>query len=239
MALIFAAVGGILYNILKIAETEGGGRVAMPTDFIFYLNSAAFGVGLAMDAFSVSMANGLGEPLMKKRRICLIAGIFAAFQIIMPLIGWFCVRTVAVAFESFTTFIPWIALILLLYIGGKMIVEAVVVKPEKKAEAEPADAKDAARAGDGVGSGVGIGELLIQGIATSIDALSVGFTIAELDAGDAVLESLIIGGVTFVICVAGVLIGKRFGTRLGRRASILGGAILIAIGIEIFISGII
>ena len=82
-------------------------------DVYFYLNAIGFGIGLAMDAFSVSMANGLNEPRMKTGKAAGIAGVFAFFQIIMPLLGWFCVHTIALAFEAFRPAIPWIALILL------------------------------------------------------------------------------------------------------------------------------
>lgn len=194
----------------------------MNWDLMFFVNSVLFGIGLAMDAFSVSLANGLNEPQMKKSRVMLIAGTFAAFQILMPLIGWFCVHTIAELFGAFQKFIPWIALILLLYIGGKMLLEGIRNKEEENEK-----------------TAVGAGALIVQGIATSIDALSVGFTIASYDAAHAIAESLIIGVVTFVICVAGVLIGKKAGTKLAGKASILGGVILIAIGIEIFLSGII
>ena len=183
---------------------------------LFFVNAVLFGVGLAMDAFSVSMANGLNEPKMNNGRMCLIAGTFCFFQIAMPLIGWLCVHTIAERFSAFQKFIPWIALALLLYIGIKMIVE------HNKEE----------------DSAVGMKELFIQGVATSIDALSVGFTIAEMNFKMALVEALIIGAVTFVICIAGLLIGKKFGTKLAGKASILGGCILIAIGIEIFLAGI-
>lgn len=194
----------------------------MNWDLMFFINSVLFGVGLAMDAFSVSLANGLNEPKMKKSRICLIAGTFAGFQILMPLIGWFCVHTIAELFGVFQKFIPWIALILLLYIGGKMLLEGIRNKEDETEK-----------------TAVGLGELMVQGIATSIDALSVGFTIASYDAAHAVMESAIIGIVTFAICVAGLLIGRKAGTKLAGKASILGGIILIAIGIEIFVSGLI
>lgn len=193
----------------------------MEWNLLFFLNSVLFGIGLAMDAFSVSMANGLNEPKMHLKREMLIAGTFCFYQIIMPLIGWFCVRSVASLFESFQKFIPWIALLLLLYIGGKMLLEGI----RNKAEGEEAAA-------------VGFGGLMIQGIATSIDALSVGFTIADLNAVMAVTEAVIIGVVTFFICMAGLRIGKACGTKLSGKASILGGVILIAIGIEIFIKGV-
>lgn len=193
----------------------------MKIGVLFFLNSIFFGVGLAMDAFSVSLANGLNEPKMKKNRMALIAGTFAVFQIVMPLIGWLCVRTIANIFTSFRKFIPWIALILLLYIGGKMLIEGI----RNKGEEEEAAA-------------VGFGALMIQGIATSIDALSVGFTIAQYHLIAALTEALIIGVVTFGICIGGLVIGKKFGTKLQNKAAILGGVILIAIGLEIFIKGV-
>ena len=192
----------------------------MKLSFLFFLNAVLFGVGLAMDAFSVSLANGLHEPTMKKRRMCAIAGTFAGFQIAMPLIGWLCVRTIATVFTAFQKFIPWIALALLGYIGGKMLYEGIRHGGEEEAPA------------------VGLGALMVQGIATSIDALSVGFTIAEYQWSEALIEALIIGVVTFGICLGGLAIGKKFGTKLAGKASILGGAILIAIGLEIFITGL-
>lgn len=193
----------------------------MNINALFLINAVGFGIGLAMDAFSVSMANGLAEPKMKKDKMSLIAGTFAGFQIGMPLIGWICIHTIATMFTSFQKFIPWIALILLSYIGGKMLIEGI----------RNAD-------GEEEGAAVGMKELIVQGIATSIDALSVGFTIAEYNFAEALLEALIIGVVTFFICIGGLMIGKKFGTKLANKASILGGVILIAIGLEIFLSGI-
>lgn len=187
----------------------------------FFLNSILFGVGLAMDAFSVSIANGLNEPKMKKRRVFLIAGVFAFFQALMPLLGWACVHTLVTFFSSFQKFIPWIALALLCYIGISMIVEAVHNKNEVSEAPK-----------------VGLAALLVQGIATSIDALSVGFTTAEFCAVEAIFEALIIAAVTFLICIAGVIIGKTVGGKFANRAGILGGAILIFIGLEIFITGV-
>ena len=190
--------------------------------WIFVINSIFLGVGLAMDAFSVSLANGLNEPLMKKEKMCGIAGIFAVFQGLMPMLGWICVHTIVKYFESFEVYIPWIALVLLLFIGGKMLIEGIKSKDEDEEKSK-----------------VGLGALLIQGIATSIDALSVGFTIAEYDLPMALLCTLIIALVTFVICIFGLFIGKKFGTKLSNKATIFGGIILIIIGLEIFITGII
>ncbi len=194
----------------------------MAFSLAFFINSILFGVGLAMDAFSVSLANGLQEPKMRPGRMCGIAGTFAVFQILMPLIGWFCVRTAAERFAAFHRLIPWIALILLLYIGGKMLLEGI------RGGEEQEDAPVLTRTG-----------LMLQGIATSIDALSVGFTIADYSWQEALAEALIIGVVTFGICIAGLKIGKRFGMKLAGKASVLGGVILIAIGLEIFLKGVV
>lgn len=189
----------------------------------FFINSILLGVGLAMDAFSVSLANGLHEPCMKKSKITLVAGIFAAFQAAMPMIGWICVHTVVQCFTAFEKMIPWIALALLGYIGGKMLLDGI--------RGEKCDCEG--------GAGASLKMLLVQGVATSIDALSVGFTIANYNLAMAIACVLLIAVVTFFICVAGVLLGKKFGMKLAGKASILGGVILIAIGIEIFISGLI
>ena len=186
----------------------------------FVFSSVLLGVGLAMDAFSVSLANGLREPGMGKARMGAIAGVFGGFQALMPLAGWFCVHTIAQTFAAVQPWIPWIALILLAYIGGKMLIEGL-------------------RSGDGEEPpAVGLGGLLLQGVATSIDALSVGFTIADYTFSMALGAALIIAAVTFLICLAGLRLGKTFGTKLSRGASILGGVILIAIGLRTFLSGV-
>ena len=196
------------------------------------LNSALLGVGLAMDAFSVSLANGLNEHNMGLGRMLAVAGTFAGFQFAMPLIGWFCVHSIAEAFSAFQKFIPWIALALLLYIGGKMLIEGI--RDSKAANNEEGDASSQSDAIERVA----LGALMLQGIATSIDALSVGFTIANYNTVQALVASVIIGVVTYIICMAGLTLGKKFGTRLAGKASILGGAILIFIGLEIWITGI-
>lgn len=186
----------------------------------FIINSALLGIGLAMDAFSVSLANGLAEPGMRKGRMNIIAGTFGGFQAAMPLIGWICVHTIAVMFEGFQALIPWIALILLFYIGGKMLLEGINSKGTEEESIERLDNR----------------ELVVQGIATSIDALSVGFAIADYNLLQAVLTAAIIAAVTYVICMFGLVLGKKAGTKLAGKAEILGGIILIGIGIEIFVS---
>ena len=129
----------------------------MDWNFLFFVNSVLLGVGLTMDAFSVSLANGMNEKTMKKSRMAYIAGVYAFFQFIMPMAGWICVHTIVQIFGQFQKFIPWIALVLLLYIGGSMIVESI------KGGDDDEEVKK-----------LGFAVLMMQGIATSIDALSVG-----------------------------------------------------------------
>lgn len=188
--------------------------------FTFFFNSVLLGVGLTMDAFSVSLANGFKENNMSKGKMILIASTFAFFQALMPMIGWICVHTIIEQFHVFEYFIPWIALILLAFIGGKMVFEFFKGKDNEEDEIKK----------------TGIWALFIQGIATSIDALSVGLTIGEYDFLMALIASLIIATVTFGFCFAGVLIGKKFGTKFSTKAELIGGIILIAIGIEIFVT---
>lgn len=188
------------------------------------LNSILLGVGLAMDACAVSMANGLNDPNMKVRKVVLVALIFAFFQALMPMIGWICVRTVAQQFDKFTVAIPYIALALLGFIGGKMIYEGVTHK-ENSSEQQTHKNLTAV-------------VLLTQAVATSIDALSVGFTVSSYDVWQALTSVAIIALVTFAICVGGVYVGKKFGTKLGNKAEIFGGIILIGIGLEILITGV-
>ena len=193
----------------------------MEWSLLFVLNSILLGVGLAMDAFSVSLANGLNEPFMRKKKMCGIAGVFGFFQALMPMTGWVCVHTIIYYFRAFEKFVPWIALILLAYIGGGMVLEGMKNDGEKVEKER-----------------LSVGVLFMQGIATSIDALSVGFTIAEYGFVMALVCSMIIEVVTFIISYAGLIIGKKFGTKFSNRADILGGVILIFIGLEIFLKGI-
>ena len=198
---------------------------------VFVLNSILLGAGLAMDAFSVSIANGLNEPHMSRSKMCRVAGTYAGYQFAMPMIGWFCVHAVAEQFEAFRKFIPWIALLLLALIGGKMLAEGIrSVWSGKSAEAEEAQRKQEAC--------LGFGTLMVQGIATSIDALSVGFTISDYGTMMAAVCSFLIAVTTFVLCMAGLKFGKKFGERLADKATIFGGLLLIAIGVEIFVKGV-
>ena len=193
----------------------------MEWNFLFFTNSVLLGVGLAMDAFSVSIANCLANPRMNRAEMSGMAFSYGFFQFLMPMVGWFCVHTIISIFEKFQPFIPWIAFILLLYIGGKMVLEGIRGEVEEE------------------GKKLTFGVLMIQSVATSIDALSVGFTIAEYQTAMALAASLIIAVVTFGICMGGAFIGKKAGSHLSGKASVLGGTILIAIGLEILIKSFI
>lgn len=183
------------------------------------ITSIFLGIGLAMDACAVSMANGLKEPQMKLRKIILIAFMFGLFQALMPFIGYL----VGSAFlTKIEWIIPFVALALLGIVGGKMLFEGLEKKEDDELKNKDLTFK----------------VLIIQSVATSIDALSVGFTISDYKMIQAIICVIIIAIVTFIICVGAVFIGKKFGTKLGKKAEILGGIILIAIGLEIFISGI-
>ncbi len=191
----------------------------MNLGFQFFLSSIALGAALAMDAFSVSLANGLAESKMKFPRMCAVAGVYAVFQALMPFIGWICVHTILDTFKSLEKFIPWVALILLLFLGIKMIIEGIKCKDES------CEMKK-----------ITFGLLMVQGVATSIDALSVGFAIPDYSLVEALICVAVIALITFIICMAGLAIGKKFGTFLAGKATIFGGAILCAIGIEIFVT---
>ena len=189
---------------------------------LLILNSIFLGFGLALDAFSVSVADAMANPGMKKRRKFSIALTFAVFQTLMPLIGWICVKTIADRFTIFQKAVPYIALILLAYIGIKMIIES-----RKGGEEE----------NEGVAA-LTFATLMIQGIATSIDALSVGFAIADYSSLEALVSTLIIGITTFIICIFGLELGKKVGKAFSDKATLFGGCILIIIGLEIFIKGV-
>ncbi|MBQ5770834.1 MAG: manganese efflux pump [Clostridia bacterium] len=191
----------------------------MQLDIGFFLTNLLLGAGLAMDAFSVSVVNGLNEPCMRRKKMLLVAGIFAAFQFAMPAAGWFCVTTIANLFKAFSKFIPWIAFALLSYIGGKMLYDGIKSKEECGC----------------CGCRVTFSALVVQGVATSIDALSVGFTIAGYGIWEALIACLLIGGITFVICYAGIIIGKKAGTKISGKACIFGGSVLVLIGLKILI----
>lgn len=180
-----------------------------------YLEIFLIGVGLSMDAFAVSVCKGLGMRKINKLHTIIIALFFGGFQAFMPFAGWL----LGTRFEKYITNIDhWIAFALLLVIGGKMVYEVI------KGEDEEID--------DNKGDTLDIKELVILAIATSIDALAVGITFAFLSYP--VLQSVsIIGITTFVLSIAGVIIGNVFGSKYKSRAELAGGLILILIGLKI------
>lgn len=184
---------------------------------ILLFNSILLGIGLAMDAFSVSLANGIHEPFMNRRKMCLIAGTFGFFQFLMPLLGWLGVNGIADLFQVIWSYVPWISLFILTILGLLMIKEGITGEEEA------------------IHPETGCWQLMVQAIATSMDALSVGFTIACYKLEEAIFSSIIIGIVTFILCLLGILFGRQFGMKLADRATIVGGIILIFIGVEIFL----
>ncbi len=186
---------------------------------LFLLHSLLLGTGLAMDAFSVSLADGLREPRMGRRKTFFIAGIFAGFQFLMPLTGWVCLHTILETFWIFAIWIPRIAPFLLLCLGADMIHEKNSCEALSPLRAD-------------------LRQLLLQGAATSVDALSAGFTLADCEFPTALTCCLIIAAVTFFLCLGGLQLGRRFGTKLSRHAALLGGAILIFLGGRLFLEAI-
>ena len=176
------------------------------------------GVGLAMDAFAVSICKGLAMRKVNKKQVVIIGLFFGGFQALMPLIGWL----LGSQFESYITNIDhWIAFILLAFIGGKMLLEAV--KPEEDVEIEQMDPP------------LDIKEMFLLAVATSIDALAVGITFAFLDYP--IVEAIsIIGITTFIISVGGVYVGNFFGNKYKNKAEFAGGLILVLIGLRILLS---
>ncbi len=197
-----------------------------------FISSMALGVGLAMDASAVSMANGLNDNKMKLRKIFLIAGMFAFFQALMPLIGYLLGHTLYETLDFIEKYkiIPILALVILFIIGAKMAVEGIneLIDTKKGKKVEDLENKKV----------LSFKLLIIQAIATSIDALSVGVVIADYSVKNAIICAIIVALVTFVICVPSVFIGKKIGLKIGPFAEILGGAILIVIGFIIFFTGI-
>ena len=195
------------------------------------------GIGLAMDAFAVSLTDGLNEPQMRHSKAVFIALTFALFQAVMPMIGWLCVTLIAERFAVFAEWVPYIALVLLVIIGGKMLFDGI--KPTRHAKYGNIDAEQPSV--ENTAKSLTLATLFAQAVATSIDALSTGFTLNDI-AGNVWWQALvavsIIGIMTFAISITGIFVGKKFGDKLGSKAETVGGVILIAIGIEIFVTGV-
>ena len=188
------------------------------------------GFGLTMDAAAVSMANGLEEPCMKERKHIFIAFMYGLFQAFMPFIGYLFGSTIYKNVPQIEKYhlIPIIALVILGFLGTKMIIDAIKEGKNEKEEEEQIKGKT-----------LTFKLIFIQAIATSIDALSTGLTFSDYALSEALVVISLIALVTFVVCYISVNIGKKFGIKLGNKALIVGGVILILIGLEIFITGMI
>ena len=184
----------------------------------FIVNSILLGIALSADAFSLSVVNGINYPHIKYSKTIQIAGLFALFQALMPMSGWFLTNTVMKYFKILQKLIPWVSQFFLFYLGIKMITD--------NREGNTIDP---------TAVGLTIFTLLIQAVATSIDALLVGFTIAPYSLMKALVCSVIIAAVTFVVCFLGVQGGKEIGLKLVGKASVLGGIVLILIAVEHFL----
>ena len=189
-------------------------------DFVMALVIELFllGVGLSMDAFAVSVCKGLGMKKLNKKQALIIGLYFGGFQALMPFVGWL----LGSQFQKYITSIDhWIAFILLDFIGGKMMIEAV----REWNEEEVVDVMDAP---------IDHKNMLVLAVATSIDALTVGITFAFL--GTPIVEAItIIGITTMVISIAGVVVGNFFGSRYKSKAEFIGGLILVLLGLKILL----
>ena len=189
------------------------------------LTGIGLGIGLAMDAFAVSMSNGLKENKMKLKKILLIAITFGLFQGVMPLIGYFVGFSLI---DYIDKFVPWIALGLLSILGIKMIIDGIKELKEGNKDDEVCPCENC----------LSVKILLVQAVATSIDALSAGLSFSNYKVYEAIIVVSLVALITTAICIAGVYIGKKFGTKLSKYAAFIGGTILILIGLEIFLTGI-
>lgn len=181
------------------------------------VNALALGVALSFDSFSLCVADALVEPLMARKKKALITFMHSAFQALMPALGYVLVRVVAGVLTFFLRLTPYISFFLLTFLGVKMIKEALHGEGES---APPV---------------LGVGVLLSQGVAASIDALSVGFAIASYNVGEVLATALIIAAVTGVFCVVAFALGKTLSARFSKQAGVVAAIILIAIGLEILI----
>lgn len=173
-------------------------------------------IGLSMDAFAVSVTNGLYYKKMKIGWTLADGLCFGLFQGAMPTIGFFLGKSFS---KYITAFDHIIALVMLGFIGGKMIYESFSHKDGEESS----------------GDSLNFGTLMVQGVATSIDALAVGVSFAALQSVNIVTAALFICCVTFLFSIAGVVIGKKSGTILNTKAELIGGLILVGIGVKIFV----
>ncbi len=190
-------------------------------------------VALAADAFAVSLTNGMVESKMKLGKMCLIAATFGIFQFLMPVIGYYCGYAFAKLIEKIA---PWLSFAILVIIGGKMLVDCFLEWRKKRKTGGGQDEKQEKKP-------LGLLKLLIQAVATSIDALAVGVTFFACDTTSelpmpAMFCFVCIGVVTFLLSMIALAIGKKAGDKFADKAEIFGGVVLVAIGIKILLEGI-
>ena len=212
---------------------------------------ALLGVALAMDACAVGMTDGMTNPKIPFWRAFLIGGAFGFFQFLMPLIGYYITGIVAEAFmATFEKIAAWISFVLLAFLGGKMLWESIRATVAARAEKRGRSAKSAGAcpcSGENAVkkecADLSVGGLLMQSVATSIDALAVGVTlqVAKIQGGLALGAwgaSGLIGIITLALSLAAVYLGKLIGNKLADKAGIFGGVVLLGIGIKILIEGL-
>ena len=202
------------------------------------IQGALLGLGLTMDACAISMANGLQESRMSFKKMLFIAFMYGLFQGMMPLIGYFFGNLLYenLPFIKDYYLIPILSLLILLFLGIKMIIDGV--KQMKLFRTLKTDSKEIIEKDNIVLKQLTFKAILLQAIATSIDALSSGLTFSQFNILEALLLVLIISLITFSLCIVALFIGKKFGDKLGAKAILIGGIILVVIGIEIFVTGI-
>lgn len=183
-----------------------------------FLQTIFLGFGLSMDACIVCMADGLNNTNISKTKMIFIAISFGFFQGLMPFIG-FLVGSAII--QHIKTYIPYFTLFILCFLGYKMVVDGI------KHDSNLNNSKKLTPF-----------VIISQSIGTSIDALSIGITLASYSLINALISSLIIGIVTFIICFIGFILGKQFGLNIGNRAEIIGGVILIILGLEMFLTSV-
>ncbi len=190
-------------------------------------------VALAMDACAVAMTNGMTHPKMPFKKALLIGGMFGFFQFLMPVIGFFITGIIANAFlDTFEKISAWISFGLLAFLGGKMLVDSILEMRERKTQNDGEEREE---------KPLTLGKLCVQAVATSIDALAVGVTLQMAAISQTGLAlgvwgaTGVIGGITLLLAVGAVYIGKLVGNKLADKAGLIGGLVLIAIGLKILI----
>ncbi len=209
------------------------------------------GLALSMDACAVGMTNGMTDPKMQMKGAFLIGGLFGFFQFLMPLIGYYITGVIASAFlNTFEAVSAWVSFTLLAFLGGKMIFECVREWVKAKREKEvcqtcfsESDEVQTTEAGMRSLEKLSFAKLILQAIATSIDALAVGVTLQMAAISQGLMmgawgSTLTIGVTTFILSTGAVYIGKAVGDKLADKASFIGGLVLVAIGLKILLEGV-